>query len=201
MKTKILFLLFTILFLTLLLFYFLDFSGTINISENFNFLSESNPLVIADKEYPTEVDKLAMEKQREKLIELEEQLATKELNLETKENLLVQKEEKIKEIRKGIQEERKRLMLIARDLQDRQQKVKDLATKIRKMPPQKAVKIMENWKHFQIIEIIRQIDIDSDKEGVSSVSPYLLALFRPEESAEITRKMLLQPIDLDNEDE
>ena len=201
MKTKILFLFLTILFLTSLLLYFLDFSGTINISENFNLLSESNPLVVEDKEYPTEVDKLAIEKQREKLIELEEQLATKELNLETKENLLVQKEEKIKEIRKGIQEERKRLMLIARDLQDRQKKVKDLATKIRNMPPNKAVKIMENWKHFQIIEVIRQIDIDSDKEGISSISPYLLALFKPEESAEITRKMLLQPIELNSEDE
>ncbi len=201
MKTRVLFLLFFILFLISLLVYLLDLTGVINISENISLLSKTNPLIVEDRSYPTEVDKLELEKEREKLIELEETLATKEIDLENKENLLIQEQQEIKEIRKGIQEERVRLMLIARDLKDRRKKVQDLAMKIRNMPPEKAVKIMENWKHFQIIEVIRQIDTDFAREGAPSISPQLLTLFDPKESAEITRKMLLQPVELNNEGE
>ena len=201
MKSRVLFLLFFILFLLSLLVYFLDLTGIINTSESLSLLSKKNPLIVEDKSYPTEVDKLELKKQKEKLIELEETLVTKEIDLENKENLLIQEQQEIKEIRKGIREERKRLMLIARDLQDRRKKVQDLATKIRNMPPKQAVKIMENWQHFQVIEVIRQIDTDSNKEGIPSISPYLLTLFDPKESAEITRKMLLQPVELNNEGE
>ena len=201
MKSRALFLSIVIFFLVSVLIYFLETIGVTSLLETFSFFSEENPLVVQDKDYPTEVDKLELEKQKEKLIELEEKLATKEIELEGRENTLVQEQQEIKEVRKGIQEERKRLMLLARDLQDRKKKVQDLATKIRNMPPKSAVKVMENWKHFQIIEVIRQIDADSDREGVPSISSYLLTLFDPVLSGEITRKMLLQPIELESANE
>ena len=195
-RSRIFFLIFVISFLSLVLVYFLNRVGLIQVSDVLSFIVEENPKIVQDTEYPSEVEKLELEKQKQRLLEREERLATKEIDLESKENLLEQQLQEIQEVRKGIQEERKRLTLIARDLQDRKKKVRDLADKVRNMPPEKAVEMMENWKHFDIIEVIRQIDSDSDREGVPSITPFLLTLFSPKERAEITRKMLLQPLEL-----
>ena len=200
-RSRIFFLIFVISFLSLVLVYFLNRVGLIQVSDVLSFIVEENPKIVQDTEYPSEVEKLELEKQKQRLLEREERLATKEIGLESKENLLEQQLQEIQEVRKGIQEERKRLTLIARDLQDRKKKVRDLADKVRNMPPEKAVEMMENWKHFDIIEVIRQIDSDSDREGVPSITPFLLTLFSPKERAEITRKMLLQPLELNTPDE
>ena len=200
-RSRIFFLIFVISFLSLILVYFLNRVGLIQVSDVLSFAFEENPKIIQDTEYPLEVEKLELEKEKQRLLEQEERLAMKEIDLENKENLLEQQLQEIKEVRKGIQEERKRLTLIARDLQDRKEKVRDLASKVRNMPPEKAVEMMENWKHFDIIEVIRQIDSDSDREGVPSITPFLLTLFSPEERAEITRKMLLQPVELNTQDD
>ena len=200
-RSRILFLLIVIFFVSSIIVYFLDIAGIIDVQKDIPLLAGDyeNPKVLDDLEYPTEVDKLKIEKEREKLIEQEEQLAIREIQLKEKEDDLEHKMQEIKEIRKGIQEERKRLIFLANDIQDRKKKVQDIANKVRNMPPQRAVEMMRNWKHFDIIEVIRQIDVDSEREGLPTITPYLLSLFEPEERAEITRKMLLQPIELDEE--
>ena len=198
---RILFLLVMILFLSLILTYFLNLVGIINIQKDIPFLGYENPEIIDDLEYPTEVDKLKIEKEREKLIEQEEKLAIREIELKEKEEDMERKMMEIKEIRKGIQEERKRLMLLANDIKDRKKNIRDIANKVRNMPPERAVEMMRNWQHFDIIEVIRQIDADSEREGLPTITPYLLTLFEPEERAEITRKMLLQPIEVDEENQ
>ena len=181
------------------LVYFLNLAGIIDIRRNIPFWVDNNPKVIDDLEYPTEVEKLKIEKERERLIEQEERLVAREIEIKEKEADLKRNMQEIKEIRKGIQEEKKRLTLWANDLKDRKQKIQDIANKVRNMPPQSAVEMMRNWKHFDVIEVIRQIDTDSEQEGLPSITPYLLTLFSPEERAEITRKMLLQPIESDKE--
>ena len=201
-KHRVIFLLISILFLVFILLYFLNLLGIIDISQNIPSIRSQNPLVVEDLEFPTEVDKLEIEKEKEKLIDLQEKLAEKEIELGKKATDLEQREREIEEVIKGIKEEKKRLALLESDIQDRQKNVQDLATKVRNMPPRKAVEMMENWKHFDIIEVIRRIDSDSEREGVASISPYLLTLFTPQERAEITRKMLLQtvvPEELNNE--
>ena len=70
-------------------------------------------------------------------------------------------------------------------------KMKDLAEKVRNMPPVKAQEMMQSWRDFDIIDVMRQMDKDAEVEGTSSIVPYLLTLFQPDRRAEITRKMML----------
>ena len=193
-------LLFILILLFILLGYVLHFTEVVNISNWVPFLRQENPAVIDDQNYPTEIDKLEHLKQKEKLIEQEEKLATKEVLLKEWEDKLNQSRQEIEEMRRGLQEERKKLALLAKDWQDRKKKIKDLAIKVRNMPPEKAVEMMQRWKHFDIIDVIRQIDQDTRLEDAPSITPYLLTLFTPEERAEITRKMLLPPLLESDED-
>jgi hypothetical protein len=42
------------------------------------------------------------------------------------------------------------------------------------MPPQKAQEMMQSWRDFDIIDVMRQMDKDAELEGNPSIVPYLL---------------------------
>ncbi|MBL8034197.1 MAG: hypothetical protein JNJ69_10880 [Leptospiraceae bacterium] len=87
--------------------------------------------------------------------------------------------------------EKEKFSVAQKEWEDRQKKVKDLAEKVRNMPPQKAQEMMQSWRDFDIIDVMRQMDKDAETEGTASIVPYLLTLFQPDRRAEITRKMML----------
>ena len=184
-----------ILFFSMVLIYFLHSNGVINASEYLPFLKAQNPERIEDKDYPTEIEKLSFQKWEERLLEQEEKLAAKAAELETSGSDLEKKISEVEELKKGIQAERRKLALLTKDWEDRQKKVRDLADKVRNMPPEKAVEMMQNWRDFDIIDVMRQMDKDAETDGNTSIVPYLLTLFTPDRRAEITRKMLLPPLE------
>ena len=63
------------------------------------------------------------------------------------------------------------------------------------MPPEKAVEMMVNWRDFDIIDVLRQMDRNAAATGTPSITPFLLTLFTPERRAEIARKMLLPKLE------
>ncbi len=178
-----------------LLTFVLDSIGVISASDHFSFLREKNPPKMHDADYPSEVDKLAFEKRNEKLIEKEEELLQQEARLNDLQNEIAIREKEIDELKKNILEERERLKMLTNDWLDRQKKIEDLAGKVMNMPPEKAIEMMENWRDSDVIEVMRQIDTFAETEGVPSITPYLLTLFGPERRAEVTRKMLLPPLE------
>jgi flagellar protein FlbB len=94
-------------------------------------------------------------------------------------------------MRRALKAEKEKFVAAQKEWEDRQKKVKDLAEKVRNMPPQKAQEMMQNWRDFDIIDVMRQMDKDAEVEGNASIVPYLLTLFQPDRRAEITRKMML----------
>ncbi|MCS6985656.1 MAG: flagellar protein FlbB [Leptospiraceae bacterium] len=187
-------LLILIAFLSLSIFYFLNLIGVIEGEKLLPFLAAQNPPIIEDNAYPTEMEKLEFQKWQERLYEKEEELLRREKEIEQKGLEAEQKLKEIAELRAGILAERKKLEMLMKDWEDRQKKIKELATKVVNMPPEKAKEMMQNWRDFDIIEVMRQIDKDAEAEGNPSITPYLLTLFPPERRAEITRKMLLPPL-------
>ncbi|MDH5718294.1 MAG: hypothetical protein OEZ22_11760 [Spirochaetia bacterium] len=185
----------TILFFSGVFVFVLDMMGIIQAADYLTFLRPKNPPVSSDMELPSEVEKVSFQKWEEKLIEKEEKLVSMEEKIKEKTDSLDQKEKEIKEFMNSMQKEKEKLYMITKDWEDRKKKIEDMAGKVTSMPPEKAREMMENWRDFDIIEVLRQIDRTAEEEGMASISPYLLTLFNPKRRAEITRKMLLPPLE------
>jgi len=193
-KRTVFLLLISIFMLASALIFTLDFVGIVEAKELLPFLQREPQKVIEDKDYPTEFEKEKYKKIASKLIQKEEELAQREEKIKKNEEKIKKKFEDIKEITMSLENKKKKLMVQIQDFDDRKKKIKDLSNKIGNMPPKKAVEIMSNWRDFDIIEVLRQMDKDAKREGTDSITPYLLTLFKKERSSEITRKMLLPPL-------
>lgn len=192
------FLVIAIFFFSGVIVFFLDRVGIIQAADYLPFLEETNPAVVDDSSYPTEVEKMKIKKWEEKLIEREEKIFQWEEKLKKQESDLKQKELELSEKEKSITQERKKLAMLTKDWNDRQKKIEDMADKVSNMPPEKAKEMMVNWTDFDIIEVLREMDKSAQAQGRASITPYLLTLFKPERRAEITRKMLLPPLESEN---
>jgi len=188
-------LLISILFASALLVFVLDRVGVINVSHYSNFFQPKNPDKLDDKEYPGEVDKVAYRKVAEELQEREEKLSQKEEKLKEMTDNLSNQQAEIDAVKKNIEVERESIKLLAQDLSNRDKKVRDIAQKVMNMPPEKAVEMMTNWRDFDIIDVLHKMDKLSEEEGTPQITPYILTLFTPERRAEISRKMLLPPVE------
>jgi flagellar protein FlbB len=194
-RRLVLLLLLSILFAGALLLFVLDRIGIFQAAQYFTFLQPDNPEKIEDMEYPSEVEKITLQKLAEKLAEKEEQLTQKELKLQEMVDNIQNQESEIEAIKKNIDVERSSIKLLVQDLNNRDKKVRDLAGKVLNMPPEKAVEMMVNWRDFDIIDVFRKMDVIAEEEGQPQITPYLLTLFSPERRAEISRKMLLPPVE------
>lgn len=194
----ILLLILTILFGLFLLFYVLNFVGIINAQVPLPFFKDSNPVVVDDKNFPTEVEKERFQKWQERLSEQEEAVTLRQAEVETQLKEIEQKMSEIERTKQGLLLEKQRLQMLTNDQLDRNQKISDMAAKVTSMKPEAAVAMMVNWPDFDIIDVLREIDRQADDEGTQSLSPYLLTLFAADRRAEITRKMLLPPLQQEN---
>jgi len=185
----------SILFAGALLMFVLDRVGVINVSHYAAFLQPKNPDKLEDLEYPAEVDKVAYRKMAEKLQEKEEFIAQKEEKLKEMTDNINNQQTEINAVKKNIEVERESIKLLAQDLSNRDKKLRDIANKVMNMPPEKAVEMMTNWRDFDIIDVMHKMDKLSEEEGVPQITPYILTLFTPERRAEISRKMLLPPVE------
>ncbi|RME91297.1 MAG: flagellar protein FlbB [Candidatus Hydrogenedentota bacterium] len=190
-----LFLLILIFVLGALLVFTLDVLGVVSAADYLPFLRSENPKMVEDRDFPTEVEKLRMKKKEEALLEKQETLAQKEDLLKQQEEKLKAEQKKLEEIQKSLEQEKKKLALMKQDLEDRKAKIRDLARKVGNMPPEKAKEMLENLPDFDVIDILREMDKEAEREGRQSITAYLLTLFNPQRRAEIARKMLLPPVE------
>lgn len=189
------FLILVIAFLSFAVIYLLDGLGIIRGGDYITMLKDENPPILEDTEFPGEVEKLRFQKWEERLMQREEEIASREAIVDGRFLEVQQKEQEINEIKAGVMAERKKLAMMAQDIEDRNTKVADLANKVGNMPPEKAVEMMVNWRDFDIIDVLRQMDRNAAATGTPSITPFLLTLFTPERRAEIARKMLLPKLE------
>lgn len=187
---RVTYLLLLILFLLGIGFFAFDYFGLIDASEYFSFLRrEPNPISL-DRESPTELEKLEMKKEKEKLLSEKEELELLRLQME-EETLLIKSEKlRLEELRVGIQQkelESKRKIELENS---RKEKVKILANKIANMPPEKARDMLTNWPDYDIIEVFEQMDKDAEEDGRQTITTYLLTLFPAERRSMISNKWL-----------
>ncbi|MBL0955312.1 flagellar protein FlbB [Leptospira levettii] len=189
-STRSFFLIVLIFFLVAIGFFVFDYFQVINAEDYLPFLKKQAGLVNQDLLSPTELEKLEMEKAKERLIADREELEQMKRELEEKSSSLSADKERLEELKEGIQRKEKEMAEKARKDNARAEKVKVLANKVANMPPESARDMLLNWPDYDIIEVFEQMDKDAEEDGRQTITTYLLTLFPAERRSVISNKWL-----------
>ncbi len=185
-KSKIIYLLILIFFLAGVGVFWLDNIGLINLSSKMHSLKGEEELSLdAAGDEPSLIEKEEFGKEKEKLTERIEDLDKREALLAEREKEIGAERDKLEQIRKGLELEQKKLENDRKKDSGYRKNVTVLANKVSNMPPEEAVKIMSNWDDPLIIDVLRQMDSDSEAQGRMSITPYLMTLFPKEKASRI----------------
>lgn len=185
-RSKIIYLLILILFLSGLGVFWLDYINLINLSKYTDvFKGEPELVVDAAGDEPSLVEKEEFEKEKEKILERIEELDKREALIAEHEKDLESEKDKLDQVRSGLELEKKKLEDERRKDSGYRKNVQVLANKMANMPPKKSVDIMVNWDDPLIIDVLRQMDADSAAAGKVSITSYLITLFPKEKASRI----------------
>ncbi|MCZ8344356.1 MAG: flagellar protein FlbB [Leptospira sp.] len=188
--TRSFFLIVLIFFLISIGFFVFDYFQVINAEDYLPFLKKQPSLVDQDLLSPTELEKLEMEKAKERLIADREELELMKRELEEKSQSLSSDKERLEELKEGIQKKEKEMAEKLKRDNQRSEKVKVLANKVANMPPESARDMLLNWPDYDIIEVFEQMDRDAEEDGRQTITTYLLTLFPAERRSVISNKWL-----------
>jgi flagellar protein FlbB len=137
-------------------------------------------------------DPLLLVHQREKknrdALELrEEELALKEKDVGARESVVKQKEELLSDREKSFTEEEKLLKQSTQNLDDRRRRLEQKSLQFRSMPPENAVKIMNEMDVEEVVEVLRVTEELAVKDNEQSIVPYWESLMPPDRAALIDR--------------
>jgi len=184
-RSKIIYLVVLIFFLAGVGVFWLDNIGLINLSSKFSSLKGEELSLDASGDEPSLIEKEEFGKEKEKLLERIEDLDKREALLAEKEKEIGADKDKLEQIRKGLELEQKKLENDRNKDSGYRKNVSVLANKVSNMPPEEAVKIMSNWDDPLIIDVLRQMDADSEAQGRMSITAYLMTLFPKEKASRI----------------
>ena len=183
-KSKIIFLIILIVFLCGISLVWLDSIGLFNFGSKFRSAVEREELSLdASGDEPSLIEKEEFGKEKVKLLERIEELDKRDALLAEREKEINEEKEKLDQIRKGLELERKKFEDDLKKDAGYRKNVVVLANKMSNMPPQESVKIMANWEETLIIDVLRQMDADSEAEGRASITSYLLTISPLKEKA------------------
>lgn len=186
-KTKILYLIFLIVFVLIVGFLWLDYIGFINLAKiTGTYYKEEAPSVLEAKDdEPSLIEREEFEKEKQKYLERVEELDKREMQIIENEKAIEARREKLDEIKSGLDLEKKRLEAEKKRYAGYMRNVRDLAQKIESMRPEEAVEIMVKWEEPLIIDVLRQMDANAEEEGRTSITSYLISLMPREKASRI----------------
>lgn len=183
-RSKIIFLMLLIIFLGGIGAFWLDYIGIVKLSGVFDPLrSEPELSMNASDDEPSLIEKEEFGKEKEKLLERIEELDKREALIAEKEKSIDSEREKLEQVKSGLQLEQKKLDSERNKDSGYRKNVMVLANKMANMPPEESVQIMVNWDEPLIIDVLRQMDADSEAAGKMSITAYLLTKFPNKEQA------------------
>ena len=185
-RSKVLYLMLLILFLSAIGFFWLDYIGLVDMSKyTRNFRGEPGLSAEARYDEPSLIQREEFRKEQERLLERIEELDKREALLVEKEEEIIAERNRVAEIQRGLELERRKLEEDKNRHSGYRKNVEVLANKMANMPPQESVSIMEKWEDPLIIDVLRQMDENSELEGRASITPFLLTLFPKEKASRI----------------
>ena len=185
-KTKAVYLLLLIVFISFFGLFWMDYIGLIDARGYINPMEKEAPSVMsATDDEPSLVAREEFEKEKARLMERIQDLDKREAMILEREKEIEAESEKISEMQRGLELEKKKFEDEKKEHSGYQKNVKDLAYKIANMPPGDSVKIMVNWEDSLIIDVLRQMDMDAAEAGRSSITAYLITLMPKKKASRI----------------
>lgn len=193
-RIRILYLLIVIVFLIGAGFLWLDYIGLVSLNDYREkyFPKKMEKSIEAKDDEPSLLKWEELRKAQEKLEKDQEAFAVEKLRLDELQKSLQKTEEKLNEREKGLDLERKKFQDERKQYASYQKNIEDLAGKIGNMPPEGAIKIMNNWDDLLVIDVLRRMDRIAARDGKQSITSYLLFLIQqqdPNRAGNIMRKM------------
>jgi flagellar protein FlbB len=189
-KIRVFYLILLIFFLLAIGFFLFDYYQLLDADEIFPFLAKKPAAVVWDQESPTEVEKMEIEKARERLREESIEIEKLKAELQLQKEKIESESQNLEEMRKGIKEKERLAEEIKKEEESRQNKLKVLASKVGNMPPKDAIGLLEGWPDQDIIDVFKQMDKDAEEEGKPTITNYLLTLFDAKRRSVIANKWL-----------
>ncbi len=154
----------------------------------FSWFGAKKPEVEAEDPLLLEKERLA--KQIEALAVRAEELTTREQQLTSREQELAQKVEQVEEREKAAEEREKVFNDRLQAFENRRVNLKQNATYLVDMPPDRAVKILLDMEDQDVIDLFRIAEEQAAEAGELSMVSYWLSLMPPDRAATLERKMM-----------
>lgn len=145
------------------------------------------------KPVTSDLDQSRLDKQREALSILEEELSQRESDIEQKEKLNEQIALELSEREKSQEEREKTFNNILKQYDDKEVNIEQIALNLNGMRPEAAVNILLAMDDQNVIDVLRKVEEIAKRDGASSMGSYWLSLMPADRAAEIQRKMLSKP--------
>ena len=189
-KIKIVYLTFVIFFALGVLVYLLDTWGVINMEEYIPFLSEESPLVAEDADEPGLLEWERLEKEQTRIEEERIKLEEERLKLEETLAQIKAREEELGNRERGVKEEKQQIAEAQAARFQRQEMIRNMATRMTNMPPADAVAIMAGFSNTDLVDVLLQMEANAVQGGGQSIVPYLMTLLPRDRAALIGTLMM-----------
>lgn len=143
------------------------------------------------------LDEDRIKKQREALDIYKEELDKRETDIQAIENQNAQIAAELAEREKNQEEREKTFNSIQKQYDDRRRNVEQIAKNLNGMRPEAAVGILNSLDDQTVIDVLRRVEEIAAESGTSSMGSYWLSLMESKRAAEIQRKMLSKPENLE----
>lgn len=193
------FLLFLIFILFFFVLFFIDFLGMYNTKRYFpefvrtKFLGETS--LVFDHNSNIILDEARLVKEREAIDIKNQQIEKLKEDLKLKEDSLNKLEFELKQKQKDLDLKQKIIDDIINKYNDEEANILQTAVYLMNMPPEDAVKRLENLNPELAISYMRKIEELSKKEGRLSIVPYWLSLMDSKKAAVLIRKMSVSSLE------
>lgn len=182
-KVKIVYLTFVIFFALGVLAYLLDTWGVINMEEYIPFLEEESPLVAEDADEPGLLEWERLEKEEIRIEEERIKLEEERLKLEETLAAIKAKEEELAARERGVTEEKEQIAENQAARFQREEMIRNMATRMTNMPPQDAVAIMAGFSNTDLVDVLLQMEDNAVQAGQQSIVPFLMTLLPRDRAA------------------
>ncbi len=153
-------------------------------------ITQSKPLV-------ANLDEDRLRKQREALDIFKEELDKRETDIQAVEKQNEEVSAELAEREKNQEEREKTFNLTVKKYDDKNINVEQIAKNLNGMRPEAAVDILIAMDDQTVIDVLRKVEEIAASSGSSSMGSYWLSLMPSDRAAQIQRKMLSKPENLD----
>lgn len=194
---KILFLLVLILVVLIGGLLWMNFLGVLNIQDRLSFVTRFMGVEPRDvPEDPNEIyllDNQRIQKERESLNLLHNELSVLEENLVVKDQELKQREEELLGREQSLEEKEKSLNEVALLYENKKANLEQNALYLMGMEPVKAKDILLAMDNLDVVDLLRTSERLAREAGEASLVAYWISLMPADRAAEIQRLMTLKP--------